>query len=151
MSDCLDHGKHVSLQQGGYYRGWSAKYKRLVLQHRLAYIEYHNLELSDIDGKVVRHTCDNRRCINPEHLLLGTQLDNIQDMVDRDRYAKQAGEENPRAVLTWDVVADIRRNYKKGARSGEYTRTALAEKYGVSAATISDIVGGRSWINGQDS
>jgi len=40
------------------------------------------------DGKLVRHSCDNRACINPEHLLLGTSYDNSQDMVSRNRQAR---------------------------------------------------------------
>ena len=39
----------------------------------------------DIDGLVVRHTCDNIKCINPDHLISGTNLDNIKDRVDRGR------------------------------------------------------------------
>lgn len=38
-------------------------------------------------GLVVRHTCDVRECVNPDHLILGTQKDNIRDMHDRGRYA----------------------------------------------------------------
>lgn len=37
-------------------------------------------------GPVVRHTCDNRKCINPDHLLSGTQAENIQDAIDRKRF-----------------------------------------------------------------
>jgi hypothetical protein len=40
------------------------------------------------DGKLVRHSCDNRACINPDHLLLGTSYDNSQDMVSRNRQAR---------------------------------------------------------------
>ena len=39
-------------------------------------------------GKVVRHSCDNRACINPEHLLLGTSYDNSQDMISRNRQSR---------------------------------------------------------------
>jgi len=50
------------------------------------------------EGMVVRHKCDNINCINPEHMELGTQLDNIQDMVERGRSTK--GEKNPTSKIT---------------------------------------------------
>jgi hypothetical protein len=50
--------------------------------HRIVW-ELHNKQ--DPTGYVVRHTCDNPKCINPNHLLLGTNLENIQDRVQRDR------------------------------------------------------------------
>lgn len=51
--------------------------------HRVAYSLIHNVTLSG--GVVVRHTCDNRACVRPDHLLLGTQTDNVRDMIDRGR------------------------------------------------------------------
>lgn len=55
---------------------------KLTLAHVLAY----KIWRGDVpDGMKVRHTCDNPPCINPEHLLLGTQADNVQDMVSRGR------------------------------------------------------------------
>ena len=50
--------------------------------HRIVYELYNKI---DISGLVVRHTCDNTKCINPEHLIIGTNLDNIADRVIRDR------------------------------------------------------------------
>lgn len=142
---CIDHGHYKCLNKLGYYRAWHKPSKKLQLLHRVIYAEHHGLSLEAIEGLVIRHTCDNARCINPQHLIIGTQQDNIQDMVERSRHARMVGDTNPRAVLTWGVVRDIRANYIKGAKSGPYSRTALAEKYGVSAATISDIIAGRSW------
>jgi hypothetical protein len=51
--------------------------------HRVAFCEARGLELADIKGWVIMHTCDNPPCVNPYHLKMGTQLDNI-----RDRHAK---------------------------------------------------------------
>ena len=59
-----------------------------VFCHRIAW-EIHNCEPIP-DGMVVRHTCDNPRCINPEHLVLGTMKDNTDDMLQRDRYSPEA-------------------------------------------------------------
>jgi hypothetical protein len=60
--------------------------KRMVLAHRVAY----TLTKGEIpDGLIVRHTCDNPACCNPDHLILGTQADNMVDKVERKRcYSK---------------------------------------------------------------
>jgi len=76
---------------------------RSVLTHRLAFVEHHDMHLNQIEGLVVRHSCDNPPCMNPEHLLLGTQADNVQDMMDRGRgYSGGA----PRRVSS-DTVAQV--------------------------------------------
>ena len=56
---------------------------RLLAVHRLAYQAWVGEIPAD---KIVMHTCDNRCCINPEHLRVGTQGDNMRDMVSRGRY-----------------------------------------------------------------
>lgn len=56
--------------------------------HRVAYCEANNLTLADIEGVTIRHSCDVRNCIEPTHLLSGTQTDNMQDMSVRKRSAK---------------------------------------------------------------
>lgn len=57
--------------------------------HRVAFL----LENGQ-DGEVVRHTCDNRPCCNPGHLIDGTQADNMMDMHARGRYVSRAGRPN---------------------------------------------------------
>lgn len=82
-------------------------------------------------GAVVRHSCDNRPCCNPAHLILGTQQENVADMVDRLRFSRK---------LTASDVAEIRCRRV----AGEKVRS-LASDYGVSIATISRAATGRTW------
>lgn len=84
-----------SRNEDGY--GIFTLYGESIGAHRASYILHKGAVLQ---GQVVRHDCDNRECVNPEHLLLGTQKDNIQDMHQRGRRASFAGERNGRAKLT---------------------------------------------------
>lgn len=83
------------------------------------------------DKMVIRHTCDNRGCFLYEHLLIGTQADNVQDRVDRAR-GIQRGETHTLAVLTDEQVADIRSRLNASP-------TVLAREFGCSRSTISNI------------
>lgn len=86
------------------------------------------------------------RCINPEHLVLGTHQDNMRDRSERGRVADVGGELNPRALLDWAAVEDIRKNYipyKKGIR--QY----FATKYDVNLHVISAVIGRRAWNTNQ--
>lgn len=89
-------------------------------------------------GILVRHTCDNRPCVNPDHLVLGTQLDNMADCVERRRIA--IGERQGLAVMTEQRVRDLREQHAAGA-----TQTALAADFGISIATASQIVRRVTW------
>lgn len=87
------------------------------------------------DGMVVRHRCDNVACINPDHLELGTQLDNIADTVSRKRH--NFGVRVPQSKLLPEQVAAIRldgRSLKK-----------IGADYGVCAQAIHAIKRGRTW------
>ena len=57
--------------------------KRYKHAHRLSYVRHFG---SIPEGKIVLHHCDNRKCINPDHLYAGTHADNVRDMVHRDRF-----------------------------------------------------------------
>lgn len=92
------------------------------------------------DEMLVCHTCDNRGCINPDHLFLGTNADNMADMVAKGRQGKLRGEACGRAKLSESDVIAIRGAVGIG-------RGDLAEKYGISRASINDILSGRSWTH----
>jgi hypothetical protein len=103
-----------------------------VLTHRYMYIE----KYGEIDSSIVlRHTCDNPRCCNPEHLIAGTHADNVSDRVERDRSAK--GESNGRAKLTEDDVKYI--------RNTDETTYYLAQKFNVDRKAIRNIRQYKTW------
>lgn len=96
------------------------------------------------DGMFVCHHCDNRGCVNPKHLFVGTAADNAADMNSKKRHpggsfrlVDQRGEKNVAAKLNAEKVREIRR------RSG--THTALAAEFGVSLSTIANIRDGKVW------
>lgn len=77
-------------------------------------------------GKVVRHRCDMPSCINPDHLIIGTHLDNVQDRVDRKRSARGVG--HPLHKLTEDDVRAI--------RADKRSQREIAAAYGIASHTI---------------
>jgi hypothetical protein len=87
------------------------------------------------EGAYVLHDCDNRRCVNPEHLRLGTFQDNMDDMTAKKRHAH--GERNGHARLSEQAVRDI--------RASEALQADLAARYGVSQSLVSMIRSGRIW------
>lgn len=113
------------------------------LVHRVAYCRSQGIDLCDIQGKVVRHTCDNPKCVNPAHLEIGTQQDNVEDMIARNRKNPAKGERAPQARLTEDQIKEIRSQFIKSDRT--YGAYALARRYGVSGRAILNIVQDKSW------
>lgn len=111
---------------------------RMLLVHRLSASAWLNFDL-DSPLKVCHH-CDNRRCINPDHLFIGTQKDNMRDCAIKDRRASMAGELNPAAILTWEDVGAIRDAFSAGS-----VQSHLAASYGVSRTLICDIVRHKNW------
>lgn len=100
--------------------------------HRVAY-EIANGPIPD--GLFVCHSCDNRKCMNPEHLFLGTYLDNIGDMVGKNRHAHSAT--NGHAKLSAEQV--------RGIRQAVGTQKELAARFHVTPSLISMIRSGRIW------
>lgn len=89
--------------------------------------------------EVVMHTCDNRKCINPRHLVSGTPAANLQDKLIKGRQAK--GSNNGRAKLDEEKVAALREMQKtQGA-----TYKELGKYFGVSVATVGRVLSGKNW------
>lgn len=88
---------------------------------------------------MVRHDCDNAKCVNPDHLQLGTQLENMRDASDRDRLWHRAGEKNLQATITAQTALAI---YKD---TGGYT--ALARKYGTTKIIVARIKTHKNWTS----
>jgi hypothetical protein len=114
---------------GGYgVLSWGGK---VFSAHRLAY-EMHYGEIPE--GLCVLHRCDNRRCINYQHLFVGTRTDNHKDM-----HAKGRGY----AVLNGREVRQIRLILA----SRRFTSIEIAAWFGVSIGTIDAIKHGRTWVH----
>jgi hypothetical protein len=110
------------------------------LTHRVAY-QIKNGPIPD--NMMVIHSCDNRACCNPDHLRLGTNQDNMNDMKERGRSHLHGakGILNPIAKLDDSAVLSIREIYA----TGQYTQKELEAAYGIDQTVISDIVRGIAW------
>lgn len=108
---------------------------RKMSAHRAAYIAWKG-QIGP--GMVVRHMCDNPPCINPEHLLVGTQKENRRDAVERDRTV--FGSNHSQSKLTEGDARRIVELRNQGVGS-----TALSEMFGVSRTIIKKIVNGVLW------
>lgn len=114
-----------------------------ISMHRLAYCFTRGIEPDMLTGTVIRHTCDNPRCINPKHLLLGTHQDNMDDKVKRNRQAKGGG--HGLVKLTSEDVLQIRKLYLKGSSTNGVV--ALGKQFNVSKSTIHTIVARKTWAH----
>lgn len=142
----------------GNYGTFSLPRRGKRLAHRASY----QLYVGQIpDGLFVLHECDNPPCVNPRHLFLGTQLDNIRDMVNKGRLVvgkRYSGDENisrrrpeilPRgeehhnATLTEKDVIFVLENFVP--RHPDLGNTGLARRFGVLQSAISKIVRGVTW------
>ena len=123
----------ASLHRVGY--GQIRHDERILRAHRVSY----ELHIGPIPaGMHVLHKCDNRSCVNPDHLFLGTNDDNVADMVTKGRQSK--GEKNGKARLTEDNVREIRRRLAAGEKNKD-----LSVEFGVSTPSISKIAKRKTW------
>lgn len=100
--------------------------------HRLSYQEF----VGPLEGLFVCHRCDVPRCINPDHLFLGTHTDNMADRDAKGRNNAARGPQKPSTKLTLEAVEEI----KQGGSA-----SALAAKFGVSVSLIYKVRQGRAW------
>ena len=138
IDECVDHGcKGYGL---GYATAWiklPCGTKKPTTKHRKVYYEATG-ELPE----VVRHKCDNPRCVNPEHLEGGTQKDNMDDMKKRNRAGdcRNFGAANGRTKLNPCDVAAIRKSYIRGSRT--HGLSTLAKQFSISTSQVRRIVKG---------
>ena len=129
---------HKKSGRGYFYKGCG----EYVFAHRYAYEQF----VGPIPiGMYVLHTCDNPCCVNPSHLFVGTQGDNMADMKDKGRVAHQRGEINGRAKLTQEEANVIRSSYR--FRHPLYGQKGLAKKYNLSVISIQQILYGNRYKN----
>ena len=106
--------------------------------HRLSY-EIHCGKIPN--GLCVCHKCDNRKCVNPTHLFLGTRADNNADRDRKGRVNRMYGESNPKAKLTDANISSIREMRENGM-----TQQSIADRFGVSQHTIWQILSNKTWL-----
>ena len=133
MDDCIEY--QGCKDKYGY--GIKGRYSKSYKAHRLAYCDDKKIHISEIDGMVILHICDNTSCINPKHLKLGYQQDNLKDMVDKNRHAKGIG--HGMSKITELEVVEIRR------LKYFHTQIELAKMFNLSQAQVSGILTKRFW------
>ena len=111
--------------------------RKSVSAHRLSYETF----VGTIpDGMVVCHKCDNPKCINPDHLFVGTRQDNVDDREAKNRNNHFVGESSGRAKLSETDVVSMRRLREKGE-----TFQSIADRFGVAKKTTIQAVKGETW------
>ena len=113
--------------------------RRVVLAHRFIY----ELKHGKLPGPHIKvcHTCDNHPCVRDDHFFVGTQADNIADMITKGRDRKLSGEHHPCAKITASDAENIRLIYAAGG----VTQTVLAARFGLTQGHINNILRHRVW------
>ena len=122
-----------SAGKGYGFASWNGKNR---LAHRLSY----ELANGSFDGDLqVLHSCDNRSCVNPRHLSLGTHQDNMDDRNQKGRNRPVRGEYHYLHKLTDDEIDTLRAKYKNGIAD----QAQLATEYGISQSQVSRLINQR--------
>ena len=112
--------------------------RKTISSHRVSWMIHSGMDIPK--GMWICHTCDNRICVNPDHLYLGTPRDNNRDTVNRGRGNRMVGTQCSWAKVTEEQVMEILSSpYKAGANK------EFAERFGVSQSQISHIRSGKRW------
>ncbi len=123
-------------RQSAFGYGYFTAEGQTHLAHRVAW----RLSFGPIpDGKQVNHSCDVRPCVSPDHLWVGTGSENMRDMVAKGRHRDRRG--IPKAAsITWAEVREIR-----ALRGSGWTVEAMATRFRISKAQVSNIINHRQW------
>lgn len=113
--------------------------------HRFSFAYFNGCINPEIN---VLHKCDVPACVNPDHLFLGTQKENMVDMMSKGRAIE--GEKRVNAKLTKIQVEEIRRIYVRGVPGykNDFSQPWIAKKYGISVALVSNIINNKKRIGG---
>lgn len=133
---CWEWRGHI--EANGYGKFYWSRARGVLWAHRASW----ELLFGPIpNGMDVCHTCDNRRCIRPGHLFIGTRADNMADAAAKGRTT--IGERNPSAKLTSADVLAIRAEYE----AGDVFMREIAARYGVSSSAVRGIIHRRRWAH----
>lgn len=124
----------ASIFTNGY--GQFRKGKHKIVAHKFSWELHRNLIP---DGLCVLHTCDNRKCVNPNHLFLGTHQDNMDDKVKKNRQSRLNGIDNGKSKLTEQQIIEIRKKHKI------LTYKQIAIKYDISLKQVYNILKYKQW------
>ena len=125
MSDCILWPKAIN--SSGYGVTW--KDGKQVYAHRLV--------AGAQEGEVVLHTCDNKTCVNPDHLKVGSHAENSKDMVSKNRQAKW--EKCARTKFSREIVEFVRKAH------GKLSSRELGNLVGMSRTNVLDIWNNNIW------
>jgi hypothetical protein len=136
MTECL------LWERGKTSAGYGAKYRagKQILAHRAAWEDANKTSIPK--GMFVLHRCDNRLCINSSHLFIGTQLDNIRDMISKGRAVRKGckGHSNGKSIFTEHQVKTMRQLFRNGVRICDIHR-----QFGGAYQSVWLIVKAKNW------
>lgn len=132
-----------TLASNGYgFFSFGGRQRGNVGAHRVSWMLANESEVPDRFQSNICHACDNRRCVNPSHLFIGTVSDNIRDAVKKGYKPRPfpTGENNPLAKITSAIVIAIR-----ASAANARTQRDIAKEFGLSQSTVWAIVNRRIW------
>lgn len=130
LDSCIEWSGHINKESRARIRCFG----KTDNTARLVWLIHNRKPIGD---KHILHTCDNPKCVNPNHLWIGTALDNIKDCNKKKRGNHPSGENHYTSKLTKDDVINIRNSSKSGV--------SLSKQYNVSVSQISSIRNYKTW------